>query len=60
MKAESEALASLKTWKHDPLALWVLGKAQAGQGRVEDAAATLARASTLWRGDFASITAEVI
>lgn len=60
MKAESEALASLKTWKHDPLALWVLGKAQAGQGRVEDAAATLARARTLWRGDFASITAEVI
>ena len=59
-RAESEALASLKAWKHDPLALWVLGKAQEGQGRPEDAAATLDRARTLWRGDFASITAEAI
>jgi tetratricopeptide (TPR) repeat protein len=60
VKAESEALASLKAWKQDPLALWVLGKAQAGQGRVQDAAATLERARALWRGDFDSITADVI
>jgi len=59
-KAESEALASLKRWKHDPLALWVLGKAQAGQGRLEDAAASLDRARALWRGDFTSISAEAI
>jgi tetratricopeptide (TPR) repeat protein len=60
VKAESEALASLKAWKQDPLALWVLGKAQAGQGRIQDAAATLERARALWRGDFDSITADVI
>jgi Flp pilus assembly protein TadD len=60
VKAESEALASLKAWKQDPLALWVLGKAQAGQGRIQDAAATLERARALWRGDFDSITADLI
>jgi tetratricopeptide (TPR) repeat protein len=59
-RAESEARASLKAWKHDPLALWVLGKAQEGQGRPEDAAESLARARDLWRGDFDSITVEAI
>lgn len=59
-KAESEARASLKAWKHDPLALWVLGKAEEGQGRPEDAAESLGRARDLWRGDFDSITVEAI
>jgi hypothetical protein len=55
-----DVTAGLKAWKQDPLALWVLGKAQAGQGRIQDAAATLERARALWRGDFDSITADVI
>jgi tetratricopeptide (TPR) repeat protein len=59
-KAETEAAASLKAWKHDPLALWVLGKAQEGQGRAGEAGETLGRARTLWRGDFTSITVEAI
>jgi len=59
-RAEAEATASLKTWKHDPLALWVLGKAQLAQGAAADGEATLARARSLWRGDFNSITAEAI
>lgn len=59
-KAEAEAAASLKEWKHDPLALWVLGKAQEGQGRSSQAADTLSKARTLWRGDFESITVEAI
>lgn len=58
--AEAGAKASLAGWKHDPLALWVLGQAQAGQGRAAESAATLAEAKRLWRGDFASITAEAI
>lgn len=59
-KAEAEASASLKVWKHDPLALWVLGRAQYGLGRAGEGAASLARARKLWRGDFDSITAEAI
>lgn len=59
-KAEAEAAASLKAWKHDPLALWVLGRAQYGLGRAKEAAASLSQARKLWRGDFDSITAEAI
>jgi Flp pilus assembly protein TadD len=59
-KAEAEAAASLKTWKHDPLALWVLGRAQYGLGRAKEGAESLSRARQLWRGDFDSITAEAI
>jgi hypothetical protein len=59
-KAEAESAASLKAWKHDPLALWVLGRAQYGLGRAGEGAATLAKARKLWRGDFDSITAEAI
>ena len=59
-KAETEASASLEAWKHDPLALWVLGRAQYGLGRAGEGAATLAEARKLWRGDFDSITAEAI
>jgi tetratricopeptide (TPR) repeat protein len=59
-KAEAEAAASLKTWKHDPLALWVLGKAQLATGRTTEGEATLSEARKLWRGDFESITAEAI
>lgn len=59
-KAESEALASLKEWKHDPLALWVLGRAQYGLGRARDGAASLSKAREIWRGDFDSITVEAI
>lgn len=59
-KAESEATASLKAWKHDPLALWVLGKAQLGLGRASEGEASLAKAKSLWRGSFESITVEAI
>ena len=59
-KAEAEATASLKAWKHDPLALWVLGKAQLGLGRKGDGEASLAKAKSLWRGRFESITVEAI
>jgi len=59
-KAEAEAAASLKSWKGDPLALWVLGKAQNGLGRAAEGAASLAKARSLWRGDFDSITVEAI
>jgi len=58
--AEVEATASLKDWKHDALALWVLGNAQIGQGKVAEGDASLAEARKLWRGDFASITVEAI
>lgn len=59
-KAEAEALASLKVWKHDPLTLWVLGHAQLAQGRAEEAQSTLASARKLWRGNFDSITVDAI
>ena len=59
-KAEAEAATSLKAWKHDPLALWVLGKAQLGQGRAAEGVATLAEARRIWRGVFDSISAEAI
>lgn len=59
-KAEAEASASLKEWKHDPLALWVLGRAQYGLGQAKAGAASLAEARRLWRGDFDSITVEAI
>lgn len=59
-KAEAEATVSLKAWKHDPLALWVLGKAQLGQGRTAEGVATLAEARKLWRGVFDSISVEAI
>lgn len=59
-RAEAEAKASLKTWKHDPLALWVLGKAQIARGAVAEGEATLAEAKSLWRGDFQSVSAEAI
>ena len=59
-KAESEATASLKLWKHDPLALWVLGRAQLAQGRAAEGEKTLAEARKLWRGDFDSISVEAI
>lgn len=59
-KAEAEASASLKTWKHDPLALWVLGKAQLAQGRTGEGDAALAESKKLWRGDFNSISVEAI
>lgn len=59
-KAEAEASASLKVWKNDPLALWVLGKAQIGQGHAGEGEATLAKARSLWLGDFNSIAPEAI
>ncbi len=59
-KAEAEATASLKGWKHDALALWVLGNAQIGQGKTADGESSLAEARKLWRGDFATITVEAI
>jgi tetratricopeptide (TPR) repeat protein len=58
-KAEAEADKSLKAWKHDPLALWVKGKAQQGAGNAQ-AEATMSEARKLWHGDFESITADAI
>ena len=59
-KAESEATASLKVWKHDPLALWVLGRAQLAQGRAAEGETNLSAARKSWRGDFDSIAVEAI
>jgi len=59
-KARTEAETSLKTWKHDPLALWVLAKAEAGLGQTSAAEAHLAEARGIWRGDFDTITAKAI
>jgi tetratricopeptide (TPR) repeat protein len=59
-KAETEAKKSLAAWKHDPLALWVLGKAEQGLGRATEGAAHLDEARRLWRGDFDSITVDAI
>jgi len=59
-KAEAEAAASLKAWKHDPLALWVLGKARLGQGRASEGVASLNEARRIWRGVFDSISVEAI
>ena len=60
MKAESEALASLKTWKHDPPARWVLGPVHAGHGRDDADAATPARARSRCPAADPPITAELI
>lgn len=59
-KAEAEASASLKEWKHDPLALWVLGRAQYALGKSGEGRASLTKARGIWRGDFDSITVEAI
>jgi hypothetical protein len=59
-KAESEAKKSLAAWKHDPLALWVLGKAEQGLGRTTEGAAHLDEARSIWRGGFDSITVDAI
>jgi hypothetical protein len=60
VRAEAAATKSLSIWKHDPLALWVLAKAEAGEGKTADSAAHMAEARQLWRGDFDSITLEAI
>jgi tetratricopeptide (TPR) repeat protein len=59
-KAEAAAQKSLAYWKRDPLALWVLGKAQVAQGRKEAGEATLAQAKAIWHSDFDSLTADGI
>ena len=59
-RAEAQAEKSLKTWKHDPLALWVLGKAQLGLGHLGQGEGTLVEARDLWRGDFDTISEGVI
>jgi tetratricopeptide (TPR) repeat protein len=59
-KAEAEARKSLSAWKHDPLALWVLGKAEQGLGRTAEGAAHLDEARKIWRGNFESITEDAI
>jgi tetratricopeptide (TPR) repeat protein len=59
-RAEAEATASLAAWKHDPLALWTRGQAEAGLGKTAESQATLAEARRLWRGDFAGVTAGAI
>jgi tetratricopeptide (TPR) repeat protein len=55
-RAEAQAEKSLKVWKHDPLALWVLGKAQLGLGHLGQGEGTLVEARDLWRGDFDTIS----
>jgi hypothetical protein len=59
-RAEAEADKSLAVWKHDPMALWVKGRAQAGAGKASEGEATLAEARRLWLGDFGSITVDAI
>jgi tetratricopeptide (TPR) repeat protein len=59
-RAEAEADRSLGVWKHDPMALWVKGRAQVGAGKASEGEATLAEARKLWLGDFDSITADAI
>jgi hypothetical protein len=58
--AEATAQKSLAYWKRDPLALWVLGKAQLAQGHLGAGEATMAEAKGLWHGDFDSLTADSI
>jgi hypothetical protein len=58
--AEATAQKSLAYWKRDPLALWVLGKAQLAQGHLGAGEATMAEAKDLWHGDFDSLTADSI
>ena len=58
-KAEALARASLASWKHDPLALWVLGKSQEAQGKAAGAQA-LDEAARLWKGDIARLTPALI
>jgi hypothetical protein len=55
-RAEAQAEKSLKVWKRDPLALWVLGKAQLGLGHLGQGEGTLVEARDLWRGDFDTIS----
>jgi tetratricopeptide (TPR) repeat protein len=59
-KAQTEAEKSLAVWKHDPMALWVKGRAQIASGKTSEGEAALTEARKLWRGDFASITADAI
>jgi tetratricopeptide (TPR) repeat protein len=59
-RAEAEAEASLKGWKNDPLALWVLGNAQLGLGHLGQGEATIGEARDRCHGDFDSITVDAI
>jgi tetratricopeptide (TPR) repeat protein len=59
-KAKAEAETSLKLWKLDPLALWVLGKAEIGLGQADAGQDHLSQARGIWQGRFDSITAEAI
>lgn len=58
-KAEAVAADSLTVWKHDPMALWVMGKAQEAQGKAVGAE-TLSQARSLWHGDLSKVTATTI
>lgn len=53
-KAAEEAEKSLRIWKHDPVALMVLGQAEQKLGRAS-AQARLAEARRIWRGDLSKV-----
>jgi tetratricopeptide (TPR) repeat protein len=59
-RAQAEAEKSLLAWKHDPLALWVRGRAELGLGHLGQGEGTMSEARELWRGDFDSITVDAI
>jgi tetratricopeptide (TPR) repeat protein len=60
VSAEREARASLSQWKNDPLALFVLGKSLQAQGKTSEGATALDQSRRSWRGDFSSLSAEII
>lgn len=49
--AEHQLTASLESWPNDPLALYLLAKAQSALGKQAEAARSLSRAKAGWAGD---------
>jgi tetratricopeptide (TPR) repeat protein len=58
--AKRQLAASLAKWPGDPLALYLLSKAEAKLGQQADSAAHLARAKGLWAGNVESIPLALI
>lgn len=49
--AEHQLIAVLEKWPNDPLALYLLSRAQAALGKADEAARSLAKARASWAGD---------
>lgn len=59
-RAEAEARKSLASWKQDPLALWVLARAEQGLGRTGAARDHARQARGAWHGDYRRLSADLI